>query len=165
MVLFYREQYTQRIAKVFASKLFDIVWLRLATKSGLFFICFFYAPGAHHEERIRVEFYNILCNSFEKFGCLGKVFILCDENARLGEFTNDRNINGVLKKNKNCNLFTGFLEYTGLKLLNRSYAFGKPTYEILKEKRSIIDYGLTNAKSIVENFEVLPIHLGASPQT
>ena len=42
---------------------------------------------------------------------------------------------------------------------------GEPTYEILKERRSIIDYGLTNAKSIVKNFEVLPIHLGASPQT
>ena len=165
MVLFYRQQHTQRIAKVFASKQFDIVWLRLATKSGLIYICFFYAPGAHHEEGFRTIFYNTLCRSFEKFGKLGRVFVLCDSNARLGKFTDDRNIHGIHIKNKNCNLFTGFLEYSGLVLLNRIYAFGKPTYEILKERRSIIDYGLTNAKSIIENFEVLPIHLGTSPQT
>ena len=57
------------------------------------------------------------------------------------------------------------MEYSGLELLNRIYTFGKPTYEILKERRSIIDYGLTNAKSTVKNFEILPFHLGASPQT
>ena len=61
--------------------------------------------------------------------------------------------------------FTGFLEYSGLALLNRIYALGEPTYEILKERRSIIDYGLTNSKSIVRNFEILPIHVGATPQT
>ena len=119
MVLFYRRQYTHRIAKVFASKFFDIVWIRLATKSGLIYICFFYAPGAHHEEGFRIKFYNTLCRSFEKFGKLGRVFMLCDSNARLGKFTNDRNIHGILTKNNNCNLFTGFLEYSGLILLNR----------------------------------------------
>ena len=34
-----------------------------------------------------------------------------------------------------------------------------------KEKKSIIDYGLTNSKSIVKKNEILPIYLGASPQT
>ena len=90
LVLFYRQQHTQRIAKVFASKLFDIVWLRLATKSGFIYICFFYAPGAHHEEGFRSKFYNTLCRSFEKFSTQGRVYILCDSNARLGKFTNDR---------------------------------------------------------------------------
>ena len=42
---------------------------------------------------------------------------------------------------------------------------GEPTYEILKERKSIIDFGLTNAKSTVKTFEILPFHLGASPQT
>ena len=109
MVLFYRQQHTHRIAKVFASKLFDIVWLRLATKSGSIYICFFYAPGAHHEEEFRIKFYNTLCKSFEKFGKLGNVFMICDSNARLGKFTNDRNIHGIPIKNNNYNLFTGFL--------------------------------------------------------
>ena len=35
MVLFYRQQHAQKIAKVFSSVKFDIVWLRLATRSGL----------------------------------------------------------------------------------------------------------------------------------
>ena len=164
-MIFYREQHAHKVAKVFSSVKFDIVWLRLATRSGVFYICFFYAPGAHHEEKIKSEFYNTLCRSFEKFCKLGKVFMLCDSNARLGEYTKDKNIHGNFIKNSNCNLFTGFLEYSGLILLNRIYALGEPTYEILKERRSIIDFGLTNAKSIVKNFEVLPIHLGASPQT
>ena len=114
MNLFYKQKHTQRIAKVFASKLFDIVWLRLATKSGLIYIrFFFYAPGAHHEEGFRIKFYNTLCMSFEKFRKFGRVFMLCDSNAKLGKITNDRNIHGILTKNNNCNLFTGFLEYSG----------------------------------------------------
>ena len=91
--------------------------------------------------------------------------MLGDANAGLGEYINDKNIHGDFIKNANSHLFTAFLEYSGLVLLNRFFALGEPTYEILKESRSIIDYGLTNAKSIVEKFEVLPIHLGASPQT
>ena len=84
-MIFFKREHMQKIAKVYASKLFDIVWLRLATKSGSFYICFFYAPGAHHEEVFRIKFYNTLCKSFEKFGKLGKVFMLCDSNARLGK--------------------------------------------------------------------------------
>ena len=34
-----------------------------------------------------------------------------------------------------------------------------------KEKKSIIDYGLINSKSFGTKNEILPIHLGASPQT
>ena len=105
MVLFYRQQHAQEIAKVFSSIKFDIVWLRLATRSGLIFICFFYAPGAHHEEGIRSKFYNTLCTSYEKFCNLGHVIMLCDSNARLGKYTNDRNIHGNHIENNNCNLF------------------------------------------------------------
>ena len=46
MVLFYRKELTQKLAKVFASRLFDIVWLRLATKSGFIYI-FFFMPQGH----------------------------------------------------------------------------------------------------------------------
>ena len=91
--------------------------------------------------------------------------MLGDSNARLGKFTNVRNIHGIHTKNDNCNLFSGFLEYSGLILLNKIHALGEPTYEILNERRSIIDYGLTNAKSIVNKLEILPTHLGAGPQT
>ena len=104
---------------------------------------FFYAPGDHHEEILRENFYNTLCSSYGKFATVGKVFLLGDANARLGEFTNDKSIHQIPIKNKNCNLFNAFLEHSGLILLNRINALGKPTYEILKEM-SIIDYGLTN---------------------
>ena len=110
------------------------------TNTEVLYICFFYAPGAHHEEFLRAKFYNTLCTSFEKYASLGKVFMLGDSNARLGKFTNDRNIYVILTKNDNCNIFSGFLEYSGLTLLNRIYAHGKPTYEILNERRSIIDF-------------------------
>ena len=115
MILFYRLKFCHKIAKVFASKLFDIVWLRLATKSGVSFICYFYAPGAHHEETLRVKFYNTLCRSFEKFRNLGQVFMLCDSNARLGEFINDRNIHGVPTRYNNYNIFTEVLRINMVK--------------------------------------------------
>ena len=59
----------------------------------------------------------------------------------------------------------GFHEYTGLMYLNRIYAEGKPAYEIVRKKMSIIYVGLTNQISMVKNFEVLPNCLGVNPQT
>ena len=47
---------------------------------------------------------------------------------------------------------------------NRRYAMGEPTYDILKERKSIIDDGLIQNVLLKKN-EILPIHLGASPQT
>ena len=49
--------------------------------------------------------------------------------------------------------------------LNRIYAEGKPAYEIVRKKMSIIYVGLTNQISMVKNFEVLPNCLGVNPQT
>ena len=66
---------------------------------------------------------------------------------------------------KNKPLFLGFVESCGLTLFNRLFANGVPTYEIPNQKRSIIDFGLTNAVGTVSNFKVLPTILGVSPQT
>ena len=41
MVVFFKEKYTYRISKVFSSKLFDIIWLRLVTNTEVIYICFF----------------------------------------------------------------------------------------------------------------------------
>ena len=60
-----------------------------------------------------------------------KIYLIGDSNARLGEFSGDQDINGLTKSNKNKSLFIGFLQYTGMKYLNRIYEWGKPTYEIL----------------------------------
>ena len=48
---------------------------------------------------------------------------------------------------------------------NRRYAMGEPTYDILKERKSIIDDGLIQNVLFKKKNEILPIHLGASPQT
>ena len=69
-----------------------------------------------------------------------------DSNARLGEFLNDLDIHRNPVSNKNEPLFQGFLEYTGLTLLNKKYSFGIPTYEIINRKRSIIDFALINSE-------------------
>ena len=67
--------------------------------------------------------------------------------------------------NKNKPLFQGFLEYSGLTLLNRKYGFGIPTYEVINRKKSIIDFGLTNSEDIVKNFEIIPENIGVSSQS
>ena len=57
-----------------------------------------------------------------------------DTNARLGSFLDDKDVNGVLISNRNKPLILGFLDYTGMKILNKSHAFGVPTYEIVGKK-------------------------------
>ena len=66
---------------------------------------------------------------------------------------------------KNKPLFLGFLEYSGLTLLNKKYFNGIPTYEILNRKKSIIDFALANSEEVVEKFEIIKKNLGVSPQT
>ena len=60
------------------------------------------------------------------------------------------------------NLFLGFNEFCGLTLLNKK---GVPTYEIPNRKRSIIDFGMTNAVNTVLKFQILPLTIGVTPQT
>ena len=50
-------------------------------------------------------------------------------------------------------------------ILNKRYAKGVPTYEIVNRKRSIIDLCLTNAPESVINFEVEPNCFGVNSQT
>ena len=101
IAVFILEKYSQNITKVSSSPNFDIIWLRMATKYTPIYLCFFYAPGEHHREVLRTEFYNVLQKDFDNFNSLGKVFILGDSNARLGRYLNDRNIHGQLVSNKN----------------------------------------------------------------
>ena len=72
-------------------------------------------------EDIRLKFYEIFTVNFDKFAAKGNVVLLGDSNARLGEFLNDFNIHGKPISNKNKPLFLGFLEYSGLTLLNKKY--------------------------------------------
>ena len=137
----------------------------MATRSSPIYLCFFYAPGEHHYEVLRAEFYSALQKDFDNFNSLGEVFMLGDSNARLGRYLNDRNIHGKLVSNKNKPLLLGFLDYTGLIMLNKCFAIGNATYEIPGKKRSIIDVCLANKNMSVDNFEVLDTVLGCSSQT
>ena len=87
-----------------------------------------------------------------------------DPNARLGSFSLDRDIHDNYISNKNKPLFMGFLQYCGMHLLNKIYAPGKPTYEILQRKKSIIDLALASSLRLVSDFEILPDILGTSIQ-
>ena len=88
-----------------------------------------------------------------------------DKNARLGRLTGDRDIHGKIKTNMNKALFLEFLKYSGMYLPNTIYTRGQPTYEILDQKRYIIDLCLANSLTTILAFEVLPQILGASAQT
>ena len=105
LVIFYREKYQYLISKVYSSKIFDIVWIRLKIKNDEIYFCFFYAPGAHLPIEVRMKFYHIFTINYDKFAVKGRVFLLGDFNARLGKFLNDCDINGNPVSNKNKPLF------------------------------------------------------------
>ena len=90
--------------------------------------------------------------------------MLGDTNARLGSVLGDKDINGVLVSNKNKPLLLGFLDYSGLQVLNLLFAKGIATYEIVNRKKSIIDVCLTNSISVVKNFKIVPSTLGFNAQ-
>ena len=93
------------------------------------------------------------------------MYLIGDTNARLGSVLNDRNIHGHLTSNQNKPLLLEFLEYSGLVILNKLYCIGIPTYQIVYQKRSIIDLCLTNSPESVRNFEIEPKSFGVSSQT
>ena len=61
IVIFCLQKYRQMISKVYASDKFDIIWLCLPTDEGNAYICFFYAPGDHHNQSLRIEY--LFCTS------------------------------------------------------------------------------------------------------
>ena len=165
LAIFYLKKYRFLLTKAYSSKTYDIFWIRLNTPYEPLFFCFFYSPGSHHPIAVRNKFYDDLSSSYSKFAPKGKVYMMGDTNARLGQVLNDRNINGKLTINSNQPLFQGFLQYSGLTILNSKFCKGIPTYEIKNKKRSIIDLGLTNFPNTVLNFQIEPTPFGVNCQT
>ena len=141
------------------------VWMRLKTNKNPVYFCFFYAPGSHHPLDVRKKYYDEFSLAFSKYAPHGKVYLMGDTNARLGSLIDDRNVHGQLTSNPNKPLFLEFLEYSGLVILNKLYCKGIPTYEIVNQKRSIIDLCLTNSPESVCNFEIESKPFGVSSQT
>ena len=165
LVIFYLEKYTQLISRAEVSSKFDIVWVRFERKDAPVYFCFNYAPGSHHPEKVHCDFYMELQKGFDKFKGTGDLFFLGDSNARLGPLLGDRNIHGTLITSKNKPHFLGFMDYTGMHLLNKIFAYGQPTYEIAGRKKSIIDLGMASSLEHILNFRVLPGVLGTNIQT
>ena len=164
IVVYYRNKHTHTITKDAGNKEFDILWIRMKTKKEECIFGFFYAPGAHKEESTRERFYDELRRGVDRYK--GKrIYLMGDSNARLGDYSGDKDINGHTKTNNNKALLLGMVEYTGMEYLNRIYARGEPTYEILGKKKSIIDVALANSLNQVKNFKVRPQILGANAQT
>ena len=129
LVVYYQSMYANVITKDLSSKRFDILWLRFQSKTFECMLGFFYAPGANHSEKIREDFYDELRKGIDKYNDK-QIYLMGDSNARLGEFSSDRSINGKITSNNNKALFLGLLEYTRMTYLNRVHELGKPTYEI-----------------------------------
>ena len=123
---------------MYASKQLDIVWLRLKLERREVYFCFFYAPGAHLSEDIRLKFYQIFAVNFDKYVAKGNVILRGESNARLDKFLNDFNVHGKPISNKNKPLFLGFLEYSELTLLNKKYSLGVPTYQIVNKNGQLL---------------------------
>ena len=109
------------LKRIVGKKKIDILWIKLATKSKPLYFSFFYAPGVHIHEDVRIRFYKILSNSYKKFAKKGDIYFLGDANARLGTFTNDLNIHVNPVTHKIKTLFMVFTEYCGLTLLNNVF--------------------------------------------
>ena len=165
LAIFYLQKYRFLLTRVYFSKCYDIVWMRLSTLIEPLFFCFFYSPGSHHPLPVRKKFYDIFTSTYSKFAALGKVYLVGDTNARLGKILEDKNLHGFLTTNKNKALFLQFLQYSGLVILNSIYCKGVPTYEIVNKKRSIIDLSLTNSLETVHNLEISHKPFGVSSQT
>ena len=165
ITVFFLERYRWIMAKVQVSKKYDILWFKMENEHDKMVFCFFYAPGENRQQLERGGFYDELREGYKQFSKKSKVFFLGDTNARLGSYSQDKNVHGQYVSNINKSNFLGFLEYSGLVYLNGIYARGQPTYEIANRKKSIIDVGLTNHLLSVRNFEVLPHILGVNPQT
>ena len=165
LAIFYLEKYCFLLTKVYSSKRYDIVWIRLNFPKRPMFFCFFYSPGSHHPLDVRHKFYDLFSAQYTRFASLGRVYLLGDTNARLGHLLGDKNVHGEFITNSNQPLFLNFLQYSGLAILNSVFCKGVPTYEIVNKKRSIIDLGLTNSIASVLNFQVEPTPFGVNSQT
>ena len=118
--------------------------MKLKKGTSVTYYCFFYAPGEHHLERVRKEFYDDLRSGYVHYSKNDKIFMIGDSNARLGRYSLDRDIHGKFKTNKNKSLFLGFLSYSQMTYINGLFTRGIPTYEIFGKRKSIIDVCLTN---------------------
>ena len=165
LAIFYLKKYQYRFTKIYASRNYDIIWMRLKTSGEILHFCFFYAPGSHHPLPIRSKFYDHFSSELTKFAALGKVYLMGDTNARLGSFLDDKNVHGELISNPNKSLFLEFLEYSGLIVMNNKYCRGVATYEIIGKKRSIIDLCLTNNPDSVTDLKIEHTPFGVNCQT
>ena len=130
IVIYYKEKLANIITKEYSSDKYDIIWLRMKSSDNESIIAFFYAPGANHDEKQREEFYDELREGIDRYK-KNRIYLLGDTNARLGEYSEDKDIKGNFKSNKNKALLMGMLEYTGLKYLNK----------FLKEGNQLTKYG------------------------
>ena len=73
----------------------------ISFEATAFVFLFFYAPGAHCPEDVRIKFYDSLTKAYMKIEKKNEKYILVDANARLGMFTNELNIHGIPLTNKN----------------------------------------------------------------
>ena len=111
--VFFLKEYRWVITKTHGSKKYDIIWIKMENVHDKLLFCFFYAPGENRQQLDREGFYDELREGYKQYSNC-KVFFLGDTNARLGSYSEDKNIHGQYVSNINKTCFLGFLEYSGL---------------------------------------------------
>ncbi len=123
----------------------NILWIKFPAKSKDkkavdLYIALVYCRTDSHPDEVN-EFYAHLAHDTLMYGAFGEVIVIGDFNSRLGEYTGDKTPSGDWATNKNAPLFFSYLEATNLKLLNRSQAYGTPTFVRPSQRAtSIIDF-------------------------
>ena len=87
LAVLFLQKHRYSISKDHTSKRFDILWLKFKNDFRDEVYCFFYAPGQHHPEKMRMELYDELRSGFERYSIDVKIFLLGDSNARLGAYS------------------------------------------------------------------------------
>ena len=104
----------------------------------------------------------MLAKNVSEFSKEGNICLMGDFNCRMEDFLGDK------YQNKNADRLRTFLKFSGLKILNKHFSYGVPTYVYHnngQERSSIIDLCLVDGRLPVTNFKVLNRIMGLNPHT
>ena len=83
LAVYFKKELRSVISNDSSSAAYDILWIRWKSTKQEKIFCFFYAPGEHHKERIRQEFYDELRSGLDKYPRNVTVYMMGDSNALL----------------------------------------------------------------------------------
>ena len=109
-------------SKVFSCSRNSILWIKieLADRKPLF-VGVIYCRTEKFSDEVS-EFFNVLAKNVSEFSKEGNICLMGDFNCRIRDFLGDK------CQNKNADRLHTFLKFSGLKILNKHFSYGVPTY-------------------------------------